>query len=141
MANSATDEIVRMVEEDRWIPGTAEIDLAYDSMPSCPLRDLLRDIYIHGNLAGDMIHFLIHEEPTEEFSEFLRDIALECLTLKHRNSEDTNARVSDVFGKSIAKDMCADKCCYHLHDEKYRRCVPDPNEGGPYRPLTLWGRL
>jgi hypothetical protein len=126
MANLATDEIVRMVEDDRWIP--TKINLAYSSMPSCPLRDLFRDIYIHGQLSSEPIDFLIYEEPDEAFSEFLRDIALECLTLKYRTREDTNARVSDVFGKSIAKDMCADRCHYHLHDEKHPRCVPEPSD-------------
>jgi hypothetical protein len=125
MANLATDEIVRMVEEDGWIP--TEINVAYNSMPSCPLRDLFRDIYIHKQVSWNLICFLIDEEPTEVFSEFLRDIALECLTLKYRTREDANVRVSDVFGKSIAKDMCADKCHYHLHDEKHPRCVPEPS--------------
>jgi hypothetical protein len=125
MANLATDEIVRMVEEDRWIPGPAGINLAYGSMPSCPLRDLFRDIYIHSQVSTELIHSLIDEEPTEIFSEFLRDIALEYLTLKHNH---TDGRVSDVFGKSIAKDICADKCRYHLHDEKHPHCVLESSE-------------
>jgi hypothetical protein len=126
MANLATDEIVRMVEDDRWIP--TKINLAYSSMPSCPLRDLFRDIYIRGQLSFELIGFLIYEEPDEVFFELLRDIALEYLTLKCRTRKDKNARVSDVFGKSIAKDMCADRCHYHLRDEKHPRCVPEPSD-------------
>jgi hypothetical protein len=92
MANLAADEIVRMVEDGRLIP--REINLAYSSLPSCPLRDLFRDIYIHGQMSYEFFHFLIYEEPDKEFSEFLRDVALECLTLK---TNDTDGRVGGRF--------------------------------------------
>lgn len=117
MMNMAIDEIVRMVEKDGLIP--AHVDLAYNSTPrGSVLRRLFRDVYLHEAESMECQEFL---RTHDLHSDFWRDVSLEYFSLKIE--KDPNQSIREVYGLSIARDKCADKCCYHQHDERHPRCV------------------
>lgn len=117
MMNMAIDEIVRMVEKDGLIP--AHVNLVYNSTPrDSVLRKLFRDVYLHEAESMECQEFLkTHDLPAD----FWRDISLEYFNLKIE--KDPSRSIREVYGLSIGKDKCADKCYYHQHDERHPPCV------------------
>lgn len=104
MMNSATDELVRMVNEDGLVP--AQVNLVYSSTRrGDPLRILIRDVYIHEAESPECHEFL---QTNELHLDLWRDISLEYFKLK-----DTERSVEEVYGLKIGKDKGVNRCDYH----------------------------
>lgn len=116
MKNLAVDEIVRMVDKDGLIP--AHVNLVYKSTArDSVLRELFRDVYLYEAESSECHEFL---KTQDLHADFWRDVSLEYFRLKIEN--DSGRPVKEVFGLSIGRDKCADKCCYHEHTERHPRC-------------------
>lgn len=114
MMNIVVDEIVRMIEDDGLVP--AHINLVYESTsPGAVLRTLLRDVYLHEAESAECLAFL---RSASLHHDFWRDISLQDFNLK-----DTERSISEVYGLSISRDKCANRCYYHQHSDEHPPCV------------------
>lgn len=103
-----------MVEDDGLVP--AHVNLVYESTaPGAVLRTLLRDVYLHEAESAECLAFLTS---ASLHLDFWRNISLEYFKLK-----DTGKSVGEVYGLSIMKDKCANKCYYHQHGDGHPPCV------------------
>lgn len=104
MMNSATDELVRMVDEDGLIP--TQVNLVYGATKrGDPLRAFIRDVYIHETESTECHEFL---QTSELHSDFWRDISLGYFELKN-----TKKSIEEVYCLKIGKNRGVKMCDYH----------------------------
>jgi hypothetical protein len=105
-ANLLTDEIIRFAMKVRRNPSAQVINYVYEStVHGSPLRKLMRDSKVYCTYSNNYLR--LHAVKYHE--DFCRDIAVEFLRVK-------DSEPSRCFGAGFPPILCANRCCYHVHD-------------------------
>lgn len=108
LRNAAIDQIVAVGKRSKTIPGSSQVNLAFESTPAgSKLRELIVDCYVHFNDVKWL------EENGESFSKaFLFDVL--CAKMKRKR----HSKGCLEFVESLHRD-----CKYHEHSDNVPKCA------------------
>jgi hypothetical protein len=123
-ANMVIDEVIRLTNAGKIIPMRGPIVLAYSStIKDHPLHALIRDYWIYESSNTERRVLRADDFPAE----CLQDITLALL-----GKFDEFPLRQFNLNLSVGTLCLRDKCRYHSHDEKHRRCVVKEEHTGKW---------